>query len=277
MNASVKTIFYIIAHADDWQLFMNPDAFSDMNTAGNKVVFIVTTAGDAGTSECFWRAREAGMKESIKFCLSPFSTIVSECRLKEINGVRFNVELFNNVSCYFLRLPDGGLDGNGFLSNDYQSLFKLRMGQVSGLISLDQSIIVKNWEHFSKILESVITEESNGSSEIHLKYLNPKNAANPDDHPDHRATGDALLLGNYSGFCQSLFAGYGNLCQEMLEPNDIFWKTGIFAAYDRSVFEACGYSTIGENPELYQKWCTSRPVVEEIDGSPFINGKSLTI
>jgi hypothetical protein len=222
---------YIMAHADDWQLFMNPNAFSDINTEGKKVVFIVTTAGDAGKNETFWRAREEGMKNSIKFCLSPFAPVSCDYYLTRVTDMDFNVCKINNVSSYFLRLPDGGLDGKGFESNDYQSLHKLQTTQIQELVSVDRRLIIKGWQHFTKILASIISAESAGCLGIEIKYLNPKENANPDDHPE------------------------------------TFWKVGIFAAYDHSVFEACGYSTIGENPDLYAKWCTSKPVAEIIQRS----------
>ena len=73
----MKTVtFYVVAHADDWQLFMNPDAFKDITMPDSKVVFIVTTAGDAGKEDNYWKAREEGMKSSIRFCLAPFITII---------------------------------------------------------------------------------------------------------------------------------------------------------------------------------------------------------
>jgi hypothetical protein len=40
--------FFAVGHADDWQLFMNPEAYKHTNGISNKSVFIHTTAGDAG-------------------------------------------------------------------------------------------------------------------------------------------------------------------------------------------------------------------------------------
>ena len=39
---------FVVAHPDDWQLFMNPDAFHAMNEPHEKAVFIHVSAGDAG-------------------------------------------------------------------------------------------------------------------------------------------------------------------------------------------------------------------------------------
>jgi hypothetical protein len=40
--------FVVVAHADDWQLFFNPDPWKSVRTPGMKSVFVYTTAGDAG-------------------------------------------------------------------------------------------------------------------------------------------------------------------------------------------------------------------------------------
>src|SRR5688500_8171977 len=40
--------FYFGAHPDDWQLFMNPNAYYDVQKPSNKVVFAYVTAGDDG-------------------------------------------------------------------------------------------------------------------------------------------------------------------------------------------------------------------------------------
>jgi len=44
----------IVAHADDWQLFMG-DAIVDRVRAGRRPVFIYLTAGDHGRDSVYWR------------------------------------------------------------------------------------------------------------------------------------------------------------------------------------------------------------------------------
>lgn len=48
---------YVAAHQDDWQLFRGEQAWADLNTAGVRVVFVHTTAGDAGATNGWWEAR----------------------------------------------------------------------------------------------------------------------------------------------------------------------------------------------------------------------------
>ena len=66
--------FYFGAHPDDWQLFMNPNAYYDVQKPSNRVVFIYVTAGDAGLglgnggrAQPYYLARENGAKLSVKF------------------------------------------------------------------------------------------------------------------------------------------------------------------------------------------------------------------
>src|SRR5688572_21098948 len=51
--------FFVQAHQDDWQLFLGDRAVLAVPTA-NKLVFIYTTAGDAGApaSDGYWQERE---------------------------------------------------------------------------------------------------------------------------------------------------------------------------------------------------------------------------
>src|SRR5690349_21191295 len=69
-----RVAFYFGAHPDDWQLFMNPNAYYDVQRPSNKVVFVYVTAGDAGVglgnggrAQPYYLARENGGKLSAKF------------------------------------------------------------------------------------------------------------------------------------------------------------------------------------------------------------------
>jgi hypothetical protein len=46
--AASSTSFYVVAHEDDWQLFMGLNAALDVPAPDSKTVFVHTTAGDAG-------------------------------------------------------------------------------------------------------------------------------------------------------------------------------------------------------------------------------------
>ena len=43
-----STRFFVSAHQDDWQLFMNPNVYESIKSEADKNVIIHTTAGEAG-------------------------------------------------------------------------------------------------------------------------------------------------------------------------------------------------------------------------------------
>jgi hypothetical protein len=240
---------------------MQPNAWQDLVEGNNhKVSFIITTAGDAAYSETYWRAREEGSKSSIRFCLAPRVSLIENVGIANFNGHPINFWKVNHVVCYFLRLPDGNLDGNGFAIHDYESLSKLEAGQINTIAAIDGSTIYDSWQDFYNTLEAIILSESEDVSNTWLNYLNPDQQENPMDHSDHIATGDAIhAMPTIAGIKQSLFIGYSlTNTNEKLTQKDLFWKAGMFAAYEKAVFDLAGYSTLHEDMDIYEKWCLSR-------------------
>ena len=262
-----NTIFYIIPHADDWQLFMNPDACLDINHTQNKIVFIVTTAGDAGFGEGFWRAREEGMKASVLYCMKAGEYINTTESKKQVFDKKLTTWSVNNVVCYFLRLPDGGVTGEGFKENTYCTLQRLENGTVELLTALDNSLALKSWSCFITLLSQIVLVESGKvEGKTILKFLDPDAQNNPLDHADHQSTGRAILsINNLPACSEIVYKGYGNSCEQSLTPDEIFWKSGIFAAYETTVFARTGYSTLAENIHLYQKWILARPEFRKVE------------
>lgn len=254
-----KISFYVVAHADDWQLFMQPNAYNDLVAPGSKVVFIITTAGDAGAGETFWLAREEGSKSSIRFCLQPLEALSESVGTREFNKHTINYWTANNATCYFLRLPDGNLYGNGFSQNHYQSLSKFRGEEISAITALDNSTTYKSWPDFYTTLQSIIKSECQGISEIMINYLNPNTDTNPNDHKDHIATGQAIQdMTLISTIKQTLYVGYSvSNNKENLNLTGLFWKSGMFSAYEKAVYDNSGYSTLGESVPTYLSWCLS--------------------
>ena len=252
--------FYIVAHADDWQLFMQPNVYNDLVTSGSKVVYIITTAGDAGGDKTYWNAREEGLKSSVRFCIAPFAPITEANGTRELNNHKIMWWSVSNAICYFLRLPDGNLDGKGFPAYNYQSLSKLIGGEISTISAIDNSAWYQSWSDFLTTLQTIISIESYGISSIWINYLNPDINANPNDHPDHIATGQAIQsMTAISNMSQALFVGYNvrNNSQK-LDGAELFWKAGMLAAYEKAVFDYSGYSTLRESINTYIEWCLSR-------------------
>ncbi len=256
-----KISFYIVAHADDWQLFMCPNVYNDLASPGCKIVFIITTAGDAGMGEKFWQAREEGLKSSIRFCIAPFAAKAEAVNQRAFNGHTISFCEINNTTTYFLRLPDGNLDGCGFAACNFQSLSQFKSRQISDFNALDNSATYLNWSELVGLFESIIAFELKGIPDAVVHYINPDMLINPGDHPDHIATGCIIQnMASINCMHQMLYIGYSSIPQgDILSLPGLFWKSGMFAAYEKAVYDHSGYSTLAENPELYFKLCCRKP------------------
>lgn len=254
--------FYIIAHADDWQLFMQPVVFHELLDTSIKVVFIVTTAGDAGYQENFWTAREEGMKSSIRFCLAPHGFINEVIGITTVHSHNINHCSINEIKCFFLRLPDGNLDSKGFERYSHQGLFKLQKEEA--ISTVDNSSVYNSWKDLCNTLDSIILIESDRIVFRSVHYLNPDTSGNPDDHPDHIFTGKAIqsmnIIGNTTEY---LYTGYSMKNDaKYLSAEELFWKAAMFAAYEKAIFDKSGYSTLGEGIGSYLRWLKSSAVFE---------------
>ena len=256
-----KISFYVVAHADDWQLFMHPTVYADLVATDCKVVFIITTAGDAGMGDNYWPAREEGLKSSIRFCLAPHSVLSESSGKKTFNNHSVHYWSVNNTTSYFLRLPDGNLDGSAFSSRNFQSLARFKSGEINAVNSIDNATTYHNWKEFINSVDSIISMEKRDLSNGWIHYLNPDETINPGDHSDHVMTGRAIQsMPSIATLHQVLFVGYSVSDVHDDRPvTDLFWKAGMLAAYEKAVYDLCGYSTLRENPGLYVKWCCSRP------------------
>src|SRR5882672_1594170 len=60
----------VVAHQDDWQLFMG-DVVAKKIRAGDSVTFIYLTAGDDGRDSLYWQTRERAALQSTRLAIGP--------------------------------------------------------------------------------------------------------------------------------------------------------------------------------------------------------------
>lgn len=257
MSQYYEVVFYFIAHMDDWQLFMNPAAYHDMSSLNKKVVFIYTTANDSGADQSFWRANEEATLSSIRFGLPMSANGVDDRRVVRINN--HNVHRWNlgNVVCYFLRLPDGNVNGSGFPIGNHQSLEKLRLGRISSITTLDQSSVYSDWAALVELLQKIVDLESISEASTTLHYPETSISLNPDDHSDHRMTGFAVQdIPKYNHYHRHAYLGYTlSAYAPDLKGDDLFWKCAQFIIYDKSMYDLTRYSLLKLAPATYMTFC----------------------
>lgn len=200
-----STTFYVAAHEDDWQLFMQPNAFNDAQSSSVKVVFIYLTAGDAGCAAgCiqndgvtpYYAARENGAMRAARFVGTrpdgaPATAIQSTLF---VNGHWIVRRRFNNTFSWFLRLPDGNGGGGGFSGTGNVSLRKLYTGEIGSITDVTGLTTYFGWSDLVATLERIVAFEATGSTNVWVNVQDPDTIVNSGDHSDHTYTGTASTL-----------------------------------------------------------------------------------
>jgi len=195
LKAQQDVSYSIQAHEDDWQLFMNSKIVADLNATG-KVVFITLTAGDAGNGDGaysagnpFYLSRNMGSVYAAKFAADITSGAtpapVPTATIAVINGHNITKYVYGNTVNYFLRLPDGDFDGNGFPITGHKSLQKLKLGQITSLTSVENSATYTSWTDLTNTIKQIILTEKGTDNQVWMYTASLDNNVNPDDHSDH--------------------------------------------------------------------------------------------
>lgn len=187
-------VYYVSGHPDDVLLFKGEMLHGDLHWPDVKVVDVVTTAGDAGRVDDWWWAREHGFVDAFRVSTGQGF----ETDTVSVNGHELLRYRGGAWTSYFLRLPDGNVDGGGFPATGHQSLSGLRDGDLDGLDSLPTrglpSQHYTSWSDVVGTLREILALERDGATNAHPWLNSPDHdrSLNPGDHPDHYATADAL-------------------------------------------------------------------------------------
>ena len=198
---SDKVSFYFAAHEDDWQLFMNPNAFEDVLGGAAKTVFVHVTAGDdglgtgsGGRKYPYFLARENGAISAMRFMADADRTPIADSAGHMIfNGHSLYRIAYRNTIGYFLRLPDGDALGEGFAGTGFQSLKRLAKGDIATLAAVDGSTTYRGWNDLVATVREIIKYERGRAPLIQLNVADPDDRINPADHSDHLMTAKAAL------------------------------------------------------------------------------------
>jgi LmbE family N-acetylglucosaminyl deacetylase len=193
---------FVVAHPDDWQLFMNPAAFHAMNDPHEKAVFVHVSAGDAGKGvggepTPYYLAREEGALRAIRFmanATNATAALGTDTRPEAADRAGHKVarHTYANAVAYFMRVHDGNIvNGNDFQEHPL-SLQRLRSGASAETKAIDGSARYAGWSDFVATLEAIIASELAPGTALNLHIAELNERRNPGDHPDHRAVAFAM-------------------------------------------------------------------------------------
>lgn len=244
MSEATSVVFYIGAHQDDWQLFMSPQAYDDLVADQTRVVFIYTTAGDAGDDQRWGRGRSAGALSSIQYARHLRIEAVP-AEMSTVNGHPIESYTIANTRSYYLNLPDGNGDGNGFSATGLQSLEKLQQKRIPAIDALvEQNAYTtryRTWQELVATLRAILELEAPPSlyASISVHILDPEASR----HSDHKYTGIMVAdaLGADPRYQQAMYAEYQTPDMPInVEGTDLVRKAGLYLFYAQTAFEWSG-------------------------------------
>jgi len=226
-------VVVVVAHQDDWQLFMG-DVLTHRLRSGNHGVFLYITAGDDGRDSVYWQTRERAALQSTRVAAALPVTAAPACTAVEIRKHSIRKCTMGNTESYFFRLPDGKRDGKGFERSGYRSLRKLRANPSSEISAIDASASYRGWTDLMATVGAIIERDS-GAVTVHTS--DPSIVRNPHDHFDHRMAGLLIAdLRKEQKLDAMYYVGYALALRAPNRSNDQTQaKTALLLAYDREM------------------------------------------
>ncbi len=246
----------VVAHQDDWQLFMG-DVVTGQIRAGDSITFIYLTAGDDGRDSVYWRTRERASLQSTRLATGVGAADSGDvgCSEVRVNERAIRKCVVANTTSYFLRLPDGKRNGAGFALHDYQSLRKLRGMKIGAITAVDGSATYVGWADLMGTVSKVIGADS-AESDLMVHTSDPSVRINPHDHFDHRMAG--LLVNDLRkthNWDARYYVGYAVATRAANRSRDAAReKTAIFLAYNKEMMRVNRtWSAYEEHPAFYSQ------------------------
>jgi LmbE family N-acetylglucosaminyl deacetylase len=249
----------VVAHQDDWQLFMG-DILIQRLSSGNHGVFVYLTAGDDGRDSVYWQTRERAALQSTRIAAAIPVTAPLACSTVQIRDHWIRKCTVGNTESYFLRLPDGKRDGKGFARYGYRSLRKLRANPSSEMSAIDASTTYQGWTDLMTTVGAIIDRDS---AAVTIHTSDPSIVRNPHDHFDHRMAGLLVAeLRKQHRLGAMYYVGYALATRAANRSNSQTQaKTALFLAYDREMTAVNNkWSAYHEHPAFYSE-CMQRTYV----------------
>jgi LmbE family N-acetylglucosaminyl deacetylase len=266
---STQRYTIVVAHEDDWQLFMG-DRVATGLAGGDSTTFVYLTAGDDGRDSLYWRTRERAALQSTRIAIDPsMPALVPSCVDTVVRQHTIRACSLGNTRSFFLRLPDGRRNGTGFERYGRQSLRKLRSKKISTITAVDRSATYSGWRDLMETVSALIDSNRHEAS-IMVHTTDPSVTINPHDHFDHRMAG--LLVADVrksNVWDATYYVGYA-LATRAANRSTVqaHAKGVIFRAYDAEMIAANKtWSAYAEHPAFYAQ-CMLRTYFRRAPRSP---------
>ena len=252
--ASTRNV-YVIAHQDDWQLFMGDVAARSLRS-GAPATFVYLTAGDDGRDSVYWRTRERAALSSTRVAAGSAASASDSIGCTSVTVLEHSLRkcVVGSTTSFFLRLPDGKRNGAGFARHDFQSMRQLRTGKITSIAAVDGSSTYRGWKDLVATVNALIPNAAD--SQNVLNTTDPSIVVNPHDHFDHRMAGWLVEeLRRQRKFETRYYIGYALATRaDNRSTEQAQLKAVIFRAYDQEMMRVDKtWSAYGEHPTFYSE------------------------
>ena len=247
---------FVVAHQDDWQLFMG-DVVAKQIAGGDSATFIYLTAGDDGRDSLYWQTRERAALQSTRLAIGVAAADSAAVRCSTTKVLEHAIRkcVIANTESYFLRLPDGKRNGVGFARHGFESLRRLRGKKITVITAVDSSAAYRGWGDLLATA-SVLIGTRSATTDLVVHASDPSVAANPHDHFDHRMVGLLVEdLRKRQKWNTWYYVGYALATRAANRSTDqAREKTAMFLAYDKEMMRVNKtWGAYEEHPGFYSE------------------------
>jgi LmbE family N-acetylglucosaminyl deacetylase len=247
---------FVVAHQDDWQLFMG-DVVAKQIAGGDSATFIYLTAGDDGRDSLYWQTRERAALQSTRLAIGVGAADSAAVRCSTTKVLEHVIRkcVIANTESYFLRLPDGKRNGVGFARHGFESLRRLRGKKITVITAVDSSAAYRGWGDLLATA-SVLIGTRSATTDLVVHASDPSVAANPHDHFDHRMVGLLVEdLRKRQKWNTWYYVGYALATRAANRSTDqAREKTAMFLAYDKEMMRVNKtWGAYEEHPGFYSE------------------------
>ncbi|MGE0506560.1 MAG: PIG-L family deacetylase [Solirubrobacterales bacterium] len=255
------TSLYVVAHQDDTLLFQSPTLVQDIQSS-RCVRTVFLTAGDDGKEQPYWLGREEGAQAAY----AQMAGVANQwtASTTTVAGHLLRVATLTakpSISIYYLRLPDGGIEGEGSMLYGFKSLLRLWESGQPGSTSPPQDATIEAVDHSATYTYAGLVETLKGlMTQLEPQQVLTQNymvALKGPDHPDHAATARFTRVASQAYSGPHRLVGYRDY-ESTNSPQNVFGtllgaKAMAFYAYGQHDSGACASEPACAG-SAYEEW-----------------------
>jgi LmbE family N-acetylglucosaminyl deacetylase len=259
---------YVVAHEDDTLLFQSPNLLQDIQS-GHCVRTVFLTAGDAGRPQSYWQTREEGAQAAY----AQMAGVANQWSGSTITVAGHPIHLATltakpSITIAYMRMPDGGTEGEGTEPYGFKSLMKLwnsgQPGSESPASDGTIETVDKSTTYTYQGLIDTLTGLMNGFEPQQVLTQNYIVALIGPDHPDHAATARFTRLASRAYTTPHRLVGYRDYettqKAENVSGTLLGAKSMAFYTYGQHDTDACPSEAFCKGT-AYAEWLTRQYTV----------------